>query len=78
MKAIVTEKALLMIERDNTLIFEDSKEKTKKEIKEELEKIFNVKIEKIRLKIHNNKKYFFVKLKKDFIAMDLASKLGLI
>jgi len=33
MKAIVTEKAVLMIERDNTLVFEDSKNKMKEEIK---------------------------------------------
>ncbi|NMB66854.1 50S ribosomal protein L23 [Candidatus Woesearchaeota archaeon] len=78
MKAIVTEKAVLMIERDNTLVFEDSKNKTKEEVKEELEKMFKIKVEKIRTKIHENKKYFFVKLKKEFVAMDIASKLGLI
>jgi len=78
MKAIVTEKAVLMIERDNTLVFEDSKNKMKEEVKEELERIFKIKIEGIRTKIQGNKKYFFVKLKKEFIAMDLASKLGLI
>jgi large subunit ribosomal protein L23 len=78
MKAIVTEKAVLMIERDNTLVFEDSKNKMKEEIKNDLEKMFKIKVEKIRTKIHGNKKYFFVKLKKEFVAMDIASKLGLI
>ena len=78
MKAIVTEKAVLAIEKDNTLIFEDTKNKNKEEVKNEIEKIFNVKVERVRSRIKDNKKYFFVKLKKEFVAMDIASKLGLI
>ena len=77
MKPIVTEKAVMMIERENVLTFEFRKEITKKEIKKEIEEIFNVKIKSIRTLIRDNKKYAYVKLKKEFLAMDIATKLGL-
>ena len=77
MKPIVTEKAVMMIEAQNILTFETSKNKTKEEIKKEIEDLFNVKIEKIRTLIKRNKKYAYIKLKKEFPAIDLATKLGL-
>ncbi|MFH1365345.1 MAG: 50S ribosomal protein L23 [archaeon] len=77
MKPIVTEKAVMMIESQNVLTFRTNKEKTKQEIKKELEDLFEVKVEKIRTKIQLNKKYAYVKLKKEFPAIDLAMKLGL-
>lgn len=77
MKPIVTEKAVMMIESQNILTFETSKERTKQEIKKEIEELFEVKVEKIRTTIRANKKYAYVKLKKEFPAIDLAMKLGL-
>jgi len=77
MKPIVTEKAVMMIEAQNVLTFQTDKKKTKEEIKEEIEEMFEVKVEKIRTLIRNNKKYAYVKLKKEFPAIDLATKLGL-
>lgn len=77
MKPIATEKAVMMIESQNVLTFETSKEKTKKEIKAEIEELFDVKVEKIRTIIRENKKCAYVKLKKEFPAIDLAMKLGL-
>ncbi len=78
MKPIVTEKAVMAIESQNVLTFKLEKEKTKTEIKKEIETIFKVKIEKIRTMIKDNKKYVYVKLKKEFPAIDIATKLGLI
>ncbi len=78
MKPIVTEKAVMMIEAQNVLTFETRKEKTKREIKKELEDLFGIKIEKIRTLVKKNKKYAYVKLKKEFPAIDVATKLGLI
>ncbi len=78
LKPIVTEKAVMAIEKDNMLTFLTEKEKTKTEIKEEIEKIFKIKIESVRTQIRNNKKYAHVKLKKEFPAIDIATKLGLI
>ncbi len=78
MKPIVTEKAVMMIESQNVLTFETNKETTKEKIKEEIEGLFEVKIEKVRTLIRGNKKYAYIKLKKEFPAIDIATKLGLI
>jgi len=77
MKPIVTEKAVMLIEAQNTLTFETSKIKTKEEIKKEFEELFKAKVEKIRTLIRENKKYAYIKLKKEFPAIDIATKLGL-
>ena len=43
MKPVMTEKAVMMIERDNKLVFETSMRKTKAEIKAELEEVLKIK-----------------------------------
>jgi len=78
MKPLVTEKAVMMIETQNVLTFQTNKEKKKDEIKKEIVELFNIKIDKIRTLIRGNKKYVYVKLKKDFPAIDVATKLGII
>ena len=78
MKLIVTEKAVRMIEAENVITFQTDKQRTKVDIKKEVEEIFDVKIEKVKTLIRNNKKYAYIKLKKDFLAIDLATKLGAI
>ena len=78
LKPIVTEKAVMMIEAQNVLTFEIDKNKTKNQIKKEIEELFDVKIERVRTLIKRNKKYTYVKLKKEFPAIDIATKLGLI
>ena len=77
-KPLVTEKAVMSIESQNMLTFETEKEKTKPEIKNEIESLFKVKVEKLRTLVQGNKKYVYVKLKKEFPAIDVATKLGLI
>ena len=77
MKPIVTEKAVMMIEAQNVLTFETDKRKTKEQIKKEIEEMFEIKIDKIRTLIRDNKKYVYVKLNKKFLAIDVATKLGL-
>ena len=77
-KPLMTEKAVMMIESQNVLTFETEKEKTKTEIKSEIENLFKVKVEKLRTLVQGNKKYICVKLKKEFPAIDVATKLGLI
>jgi large subunit ribosomal protein L23 len=77
LKPIVTEKAVMAIEKENVLTFELPMKQTKPEIKKEIEELFDVKIEKIRTIIQSNKKYAMVKLKKEFPAIDIATKLGL-
>jgi large subunit ribosomal protein L23 len=78
MKPIVTEKAVMLIEAQNVLTFKVEKGKKKEEIKKEVEEFFDVKVEKIRTLVRGNHKYAYVKLKKEFPAIDVATKLGLI
>lgn len=77
MKPLVTEKAVMMIELNNVLSFKIDKEITKTELKKEVEELFDVKVDKIKTQIRNNKKYAYVKLNKKFLAIDLATKLGM-
>ena len=77
LKPIVTEKAVMMIESQNMLTFQTGKEATKGEIKKEVEELFKVEIEKIRTLIRDNKKYVYIKLKPKFVALDIATKLGI-
>ena len=78
MKTILTEKAVMMIERENVLVFETSKNENKESIKKEIEELFKVKIARVRTLLKGNKKYAYVKLKPEFPAIDVATKLGLI
>jgi len=78
LKPITSEKAVRMIDIDNTLVFETDRRYKKEEIKSFVEKIFSVKVEKIRTYITTNKKYAYVKLIKKNPAIDVATKLGMI
>jgi large subunit ribosomal protein L23 len=75
-KPVTTEKAVMMIEKNNVLTFETSIKYTRTEIKKELEELLDIKIGKIRTLIRNNKKYAYVKLKGGTLAIDVATKLG--
>ena len=76
-KPITTEKAVMLIEIENTLTFQTERQRTKNEIKKEIEELFDVKIEKIRTLIRGNKKIVYAKLNKKHLAIDVATKLGM-
>ncbi len=78
LRPLVTEKAVMLVETQNTLKFRADKNTSKTEIKKEIETLFNVKIEKIRTLLKDNRKHVYVKLKKEFPAIDIATKLGVI
>ena len=78
LKPITSEKAVKLIDLDNTLLFVVGKKDRKEEIKIEVEKVFKVKVAKVRTLVRDNKKYVYVKLKKEHLAIDLATKLGMI
>ena len=78
LKPITSEKAVKLIEIDNTLLFETSRVARKDGIKKEVESVFNVKVEKVRTHITQNKKFAYVKLIKSNPAIDVATKLGMI
>ena len=72
-----TEKVVRQIEAENALVFEVDRNVSKKEIKQEVEYLFDVKVAKVRTHIRKNKKLSYVKLKPQFLAIDVATKLGL-
>ncbi|MBI5148854.1 50S ribosomal protein L23 [Candidatus Pacearchaeota archaeon] len=72
-----TEKAVRMIEAQNTIAFVVDRRATKKQIKEEIEENFKVSVEKISTLIRDNKKIAHIRLDKKFKAIDIATKLGL-
>ena len=77
-KPITSEKAVRLIEAENTLLFETDRRRRKPEIKKEIEETFKVKVEKVRVFIRGNKKYAYVKLNKKNPAIDVATRLGMI
>ena len=78
LKPVTSEKAVKMIELDNTLLFQAPMNTSKPAIKKEVESVFGVKVEKVRTLIRTNKKYAYVKLVKQNPAIDIATKLGMI
>lgn len=77
LKPVTTEKAVKMIDMDNTLAFEAPRNSNKESIKKEIEHIFGVRVDKVRTFIQNNKKFAYVKLNKSNPAIDIATKLGM-
>ena len=78
LKPITSEKAVKLIDLENTILFEVGRRYARDEIKKEVEKIFSVKVEKVRTLIRQNRKMAYVKLKKENPAIDVATKLGMI
>ena len=72
-----SEKIVRQIEADNCLVFEVDRAISKPQVKLEVESLFGVKVDKVRTHTFKNKKLAYVKLKKEFPAADLATKLGL-
>jgi large subunit ribosomal protein L23 len=77
-KPITTEKAVKLLELENTILFEVDKRDNREEIKKEIEKTFDIKVDKIRSLTRQNRKIVYVKLNKKNPAIDLATKLGMI
>lgn len=77
-KPITSEKAVKLIDTENTLLFETERRATKTEIRKEIETLFAVKVVKVRTSIQHNIKYAYVRLAPANPAMDVAAKLGVI
>ena len=72
-----TEKIVRQIEIDNVLVFVVDRAVSKQDVREEVEDLFGVKVEKVRTHTLKNKKLAYVKLKSEFPAVDVATKLGM-
>jgi len=76
---IKTERAISKIEYENTLTFEVDLKASKKQVLDEVENLFKVKVASVRTAITpDGKKHAYVKLQKEFKADDVAVKLKMI
>jgi ribosomal protein L23 len=78
LKPVTTEKAVKLLDGENTLVFKTGLKTSRDQIKREIEKLFNVKVHTVRTLIRNNIKTAYVKLDKKNPAVDVAAKLGMI
>ena len=69
-KPLTTEKAIRLIEMDNTILFQVDSRDNKEKIKED--------VEKINVVNRGTKKIAYIKLNKKNPAIDIATKLGMI
>jgi large subunit ribosomal protein L23 len=77
-RPVQSEKALSLIDKQNTLTFIVDINATKHDIKRAVEYLFNVKVEKVRTLITpKGEKKAYVKLAPEYKASDIATKLGL-
>jgi len=75
--AYLTEKAVGLVEKENKLVFIVNRKSDKKQIKEAIEKTFDVKVAHVNTQIKGGEKKAYVKLKPESKAIDVAVKLGL-
>lgn len=73
-----TEKAVRLLESENKLLFVVDKKANKADIKDAVQKLFNVKVVSVRtLNDFEGKKRAYVKLSAETPAIDVATELGL-
>jgi len=76
---LMTESASLMVEKDNKLIFIVNVKAGKSDVKRAVEQLYEVKVDKVTVLITpQGEKKAFVKLKPEYLASDVAIKLGIL
>jgi large subunit ribosomal protein L23 len=76
---LMTEAASLMVEKENKLVFVVSLKASKSDVKNAVETLYEVKVERVNLLITpQGEKKAFVKLHPDYKAADVAIKLGIL
>jgi large subunit ribosomal protein L23 len=76
---LMTEAASLMVEKENKLVFIVSLKASKSDVKNAVETLYEVKVERVNLLITpQGEKKAFVKLHPDYKAADVAIKLGIL
>ena len=76
-KPYVTEKTMMLIEKENKLTFIVRRDANRSQVKWAVEKIFNVKVEKINSLITREGKKAVVKLKPEYRADEIAVRIGI-
>ena len=77
LKPYVTEKTLLMIEKENKLTFIIAKDATKSQVKHAVENLFDVKVDSVNVTVSRYGKKAIIKLKKEYSAEELGMRLGI-
>ena len=78
-RMVMTEKAVKLMETENTITLIVDPKATKSVIKKAVEESFNVKVSDVRtLNTVKNEKKAFIKLKPESLASDVGSKMGVI
>lgn len=78
-RPVISESSLRKIEKENTLVFIVNRKANKHNIKWAVEKLFNVKVEKINTLITSQgEKKAYVKLKTEYSASSIASNMGIL
>ena len=73
-----TEKSIRLMESEKKIVFAVDRKTTKKQIKEAMETMFKVKVEKVNVMLSpKGVKKAYIKLNPEFPAIDVATKLGL-
>jgi len=75
----VTEKAVRLIETENKLVFIVARDASRADVKRAVEILFDVKVEDVKTEIMpNGRKRAYVKLAPEFMADEIAAKLGVV
>ena len=74
----LAEKSMNLVELENKLVFIVDRKARKNDIKQAVEKCFDVKVQSVNVEITGNHKKAYVKLKPEFSAGNVASRLGII
>jgi len=74
---LATEKAVKLMESENKIFFVVNQKAKKADIKRAVEELFKVKVIKVNTLITKGEKRAYVKLHPDNLAIDIATKLGI-
>ncbi len=74
----ITEKTFRLIEQENKMVFLVSDDATKATVKEAVETVYGVKVDRVNIMITHKGKAAFVRLSDETPAAELASKLGVL
>ncbi|MEM4484993.1 MAG: 50S ribosomal protein L23 [Sulfolobales archaeon] len=78
-RPVTSEKALSLIEKENVITLIVDRRANKKVIKEAVERLYEVKVERVRTLItRTGEKKAYIKLSREYKASDIATKLGVL
>ncbi len=76
---LLTEKSMDRVDKNNELVFVISAKANKKEVQSAVEKLYAVKVQRVNTLLdRKGRKRAFVKLEKEFQAIDIMTKMGVL